>query len=204
MPTNEIMFLTDFADQAVILPLAATVACVLGLQRRWRVLGAWALSVAGVLGAVLVSKLAFYACGRVMALGLGDTDVHSPSGHAASAGVVYAGIAVLQAGLTRWPPVRTAVVAATLCGTAIGASRVALGAHSVGDVLVAIGFGVAGATAFPALAGRNLGTGSGLPALAAAVPVVALVHGLHFPAEVAIQDAGAGWVRTLLSACTAL
>lgn len=66
MNAPALTFLTDFADQAVILPLAVVVTLVLWAQRRWRVAAAWLAAIFGVLGVVLILKVVCYACGWLL------------------------------------------------------------------------------------------------------------------------------------------
>ena len=86
-------FLTDFADQAVVLPVAGLVLVLL-LAIGWRRGAlAWAGCVAGVMAVMLALKLVTLACGwRVPWTGLS-----SPSGHTAASAVVYGGLLALLA-----------------------------------------------------------------------------------------------------------
>ena len=59
-------FLTDFGDQAVILPLAATVALIFLISGWRRGALAWTVAVSATLGVVLLLKLAFLACGHLI------------------------------------------------------------------------------------------------------------------------------------------
>ena len=75
-------FITDFADQAVVLPLAVCAGIFLRIAGWMRGALVWAAAVIGVLGTMLVLKLVFQACGHLLPF----PSVHSPSGHTASAG----------------------------------------------------------------------------------------------------------------------
>ena len=172
-------------------------------QRRWVLAGAWVLSVAGVLGAVLVLKLADQACGwAVPALGPDRLDLRSPSGHAASAAVLWGGLlTLLSAGRGR-RTVAVAVLAGVSAALLIGFTRVALGAHTVSEALVGGMVGIAGALLFGALAasvaaGRR---GAALP-VAGALLAVGIAHGRHLGAEPTIHGAAVGFVRGLVPAC---
>lgn len=202
MPLAALTFVTDFADQAVILPLVAAVALVLSAQRRWHVAAAWLLAIPGVLAVLLMLKIAGYACGWLFpALGPDQLALRSPSGHVASAAVVFSGIVTLQAGRLRLNAVPAALAVALVTAAVIGATRVQLGAHSVSEVVVAAGVGGAGAMAFAWLSGRSLLGRSGTPIAAAVMVVLILFHGRHLPAEVIIQSAAADALRQWVTAC---
>lgn len=170
-------YLTDFADQAVILPLVLAVAIALAVQGWRRGAVVWLLVVGGTFFATLMGKLTFLSCSPVF----GPLDIHSPSGHTAAATVVAGGLAVM---LTR----RQASIlpAALIAGAVIGLSRLVLGAHSLPEVCVGAAIGLLGAVTLMRLSGRP-------PRLQPAplVGVIALVallfHGLHLPAEAAIR-----------------
>jgi membrane-associated phospholipid phosphatase len=170
-------FLTDFADQAVMLPVVLAIAVVLTLQG-WR---RGALVWLGVVGAtfltMLALKLVFLACPPVF----GPTDIHSPSGHVAAATVVAGGLAAL---LSRR---RTSILpVAVLAAVVIGISRLVLGFHSLPEVAVGAMVGLAGASALLALAGPPPTLQPGR-LFAVVVIVAVLFHGLHLPAEAAIR-----------------
>ena len=95
-------FVTDFADQAVLLPLLVAGAVLLGLQRHWRLALAWVAALCGVSALVLALKIACYACGWMWpVLDAGAADVRSPSGHVAASSVLYGSLAVLVAAGSR-------------------------------------------------------------------------------------------------------
>lgn len=202
MHNTALTFVTDFADQAVILPLAAVVLLILLAQRRWHVAGAWMLAIPGVLGTLLVLKIACYACGWLLpALDLDQLALRSPSGHVASAAVVGSGIVALQAGRMRVGAASAALAAALAVAAVIGTTRLLLGAHSMSEVVVAATIGGAGAVAFARLSGRHLHEKSGLPIAAAAALVLVIFHGSHLPAEAVIQSAAAATLRQWVPAC---
>jgi membrane-associated phospholipid phosphatase len=178
-------FLTDFADQAVILPLAVAVGLAL-LFAGWR-RGAltWALAVAGTLGAVLVAKVLVLACIGAVAF----PDLRSPSGHTASAAVVYGGLVALLLPA----PVHGArrLIAALLLGAGFavvfGSTRLALHVHTRSDVLAGACLGIAGALALARFAGpRPPGLRVAVP-VSAALAVALLLHGTHLHAEEVID-----------------
>jgi membrane-associated phospholipid phosphatase len=176
------MFLTDFADQAVVLPIVAAVAIVLAAQGWRRGALAW-LGVIGVtFGIVLILKLGFLACGPVF----GPWGLRSPSGHTAAASVVAGGLVVALAG-RHWAVLLVAVAAAL----AIGTSRLELGFHSLPEVAAGAAIGLMGAVALSHLAGRPPRTRP-VSLLAVAGVVAVLLHGMHLPAEAAIWRASSG------------
>lgn len=177
-------FVTDFADQAVLLPLAAAVAATLALAGWRRGALAWIMVIGGTLALVLMLKLASAIFGHV----LPDGELRSPSGHTAMAGTVYggllAGFARRLTGHDRWGLACVVTVVAV-----IGASRLALDMHTVLDVAVGAVVGAGGAMALNRLAGVPPPTMRLMPIAAAALLVIATFHGTHLVVEAAIRDA---------------
>jgi membrane-associated phospholipid phosphatase len=179
------MFLTDFADQAVMLPVVFALAIVLAIQGWRRGALVWLGVVLVTFSVMLVLKLVFLACTPLF----DPIDMHSPSGHVAAATVVAGGLAAL---LTRR---RASILPiAMLAAVVIGMSRLVLGMHSLPEVALGALVGLAGAAALQALAGVP-------PPLrparlfAVVVIVAALFHGMHLPAEAAIQHSA---IRAML------
>ena len=183
-------FLTDFADQAVVLPVVLAVAITLALQGWRRGAVVWLGVIGATFGTMLVLKLVFLACPPVF----GTMDIRSPSGHVAAATVVAGGLAALL-GCRRAGILPIAVLAAV----AIGVSRLVLGLHSVPEVALGAMVGLAGATALLTLAGPPPTLRPGR-LLAVAVVVAVVFHGLHLPAEAAIRHA-AFRAEHLLAVC---
>lgn len=171
--------ISDLADQAVILPLVLATGLVLLAAGWWRGAAAWFLAVPGTLGAVLLAKLSTMACqGLLPPIGL-----YSPSGHVASAAVVYGGILALVIG-GRIAALASAVLVAAL----IGYTRLALDVHTLADVVAGGLIGTAGALALAILAGPRPPLRRGWVGVAAAVVVVVGVfHGRHVYAEMHIS-----------------
>jgi membrane-associated phospholipid phosphatase len=171
--------LTDFADEAVILPLIAMVALMLGVLGWRRGALAWVVAVGCSFASVLVLKVVLTTCGPVFDM----APLRSPSGHTAAAAVIAGGIAVAL-GRGRW----SVAVVAGLAALLIGATRVALGLHSIPEVVVGGALGVLGALGFGWLGGRP-------PVLqlrwlfAVVVAVALLLHGQHLNAETRIRTA---------------
>jgi membrane-associated phospholipid phosphatase len=174
-----VTFLTDIADQAVILPLVLAVTLALFAQGWRRGAAAWAVAVCATFGVMLVLKVVFIACSA----SFGTSEIQTPSGHVAAAAVVAGGFAAL---LLRGRI--AALTLATLAAVAIGVTRLALGAHTAAEVLIGAGVGLLGAWALLTLAGQ---TPPGLNArrmLLMAVVVIAVFHGQHLPAEAQIRS----------------
>jgi membrane-associated phospholipid phosphatase len=173
-----VRYLTDFADQAVILPLVLAVAIALAVLGWRRGALIWLLVVAGTFSATVAFKLMFLACSPVF----GPLDVHSPSGHVAAATVVSGGLAAM---FTRR---RVSILpAAVLAAIVIGVSRVVLGMHTLPEVIVGAMIGLVGAAALLRLAGPPPPRLRVAPLIAVVVVVATVFHGLHLPAEAAIR-----------------
>ena len=170
-------FLTDFADQAVVLPVALTVAVVLALFGWRRGALAWLVAVLGTLAVMLGLKLLFGACGGLIP----GSEVHSPSGHTAAAAVTYGGIALLL-GASAGAALATAFASAVL----FGVSRVALGFHSVPEVIVGGLIGLAGALLLVRIAGPPPAGRRNAMLIATLLVALVLFHGAHVQAETAI------------------
>jgi membrane-associated phospholipid phosphatase len=172
-----VSFLTDFADQAVIIPMVLAVAVALAAQGWRRGAVVWLVVVAGVFAATLASKMTFLACSPLF----GPIDIHSPSGHVAAATVVSGGLAAM---LTRRRA--TILPAAILAAIVIGVSRLVLGMHSLPEVVLGATIGLAGAVALLRFSGPPPRLRIG-PLIVVVLVVAAVFHGFHLPAEAAIR-----------------
>jgi membrane-associated phospholipid phosphatase len=172
-------FITDFADQAVLLPLVVAIGIAL-LTQGWR-RGAviWVGAATGTFAVMLLLKLVFTACPVSFSAG----GLRTPSGHVAAATVVAGGLAALL--LRRRRP---ALVVAVLAALVIGISRLALGAHSTPEVMVGAGVGLAGALTLVGLAGAPPETLDARRVAMVAIVVAVVFHGLHLPAEAHIRS----------------
>ena len=183
-------FVTDFADQGVILPLIAAVAVSLGLNARWRLACVWLGATSFVLGATLALKVGCYLCGVFApALGLQQAGLVSPSGHVAAACIAYGGLVALFARPAGSGRVACAVSLAI--AVVVGATRVALGDHSWGEVVIGAAIGTVGAVSFTVFAARAAGTVSNRALIGACLPVLLLFHGVHLSFEQTIHHASA-------------
>jgi membrane-associated phospholipid phosphatase len=174
---------TNFADQGVILPMIVLIALGLWLAGWRRAAIAWACVVPATLGVVLIGKMAVAACGFALPQGL---RLHSPSGHTASAAVVYGGLLALVAPVARR---RYLVLGCALTAAALfGASRLYLQLHTLADVMVGATIGVAGAAVLARLAGPRPARLRHPWWIATALVLSLLaINGTHAHAE--------GWVR---------
>jgi membrane-associated phospholipid phosphatase len=175
-------FLTDFADQGEALPLALLGVVALLLMRWRRAAMAWVGAVCVGFGLIALGKMWLAGCGGVPALGL-----RSPSGHTVAAALVLGALPALLLGAG--PPVIGG--AAMLAAAAIGATRLALGVHSMADIVLACLVGTLAAYALAVTAGPRPPAAriprSGL--VLAAVVVIAL-HGVHLDAESRLRALG--------------
>ncbi len=183
-------FLTDLADQAVILPLIAVIAATLGLQGWRRGAIAWLLATCGTFGIMLVLKLICMGCGGT----LGLTRITSPSGHAASAALVCGGLAACF--IASMP---VTLISALIGAVVIGATRVGLGVHTLEEVIIGGLVGSTGAVALARLAGQPPRLRA-WPLMLAMLVVVASLNGTRLPAETTIRHASA-LIRLLLPWC---
>ncbi len=192
MSPDILAFVTDFADQAVVLPVALMVLAALALSGWRRAALAWALCIGATLGATLALKLLTMACGIGGAAGL-----ESPSGHVAGAAAVYGGLAGLLP-RRRGAGVAAAGLASAMVAALVGATRIELGVHTLADVCVGGAAGLAGACAMRALSGDRP---SALPTRRIAAAVFAamlLCHGQRLNAEPRLRWAAASiWPLTL-------
>lgn len=184
-------FLTDFADQAVVLPTVLAVSLTLALVGWGRGAVATVLGVGATLAAVLMIKLALYACGHLLpswALSL-----RSASGHTAAAVVLYGGLIALcgrrgpgsgEAGLSA-----VGFAAVVAAAALVGGSRLALGVHTPADVAAGAAMGALGALLLVRLAGPRPRALRRWPVAVVAAVTLAALHGLHLPAEAVIRQA---------------
>ena len=174
-------FLSDLADSAVLLPVTAIIAVTMGVLGQWRWLLAWLAAVGGTLAVMLVLK----AGGAVMSDGSDGRPI-SPSGHVASACVVYGGLALLL--LRRVVPIWLLGAVPVAIACVVGYSRIALMAHSPAEVVMGALVGCAGAAVLTAAAGPGRRAPT-WPVVAACACTVLACHGMHLHAEQAIDAA---------------
>ncbi len=171
-------FLTDFADQAVILPLIFCVAAVLWLSGWKRGALVWSTGTVATLGVMVVLKLTFRACGADMFNGA----IESPSGHTAVAGAVYGSIfAFLWSRLGGPAMARIVVIVGVV--VVVGISRVLLKAHNVPEVCIGGIVGFIAAQAILHIAGDPPKAQSLTLSCWPLLTLPLLMHGIHIQAE---------------------
>ncbi len=169
-------FLTDFGDEAVVLPVFALAAVSMLISGWYRGLAAWLFAVGGALGTIGLLKYIFYVCYSVLDV----TGIHSPSGHTGATAAVYGGgLLLLLRGRVKtvWLVVIPVALAAL-----IGFSRVEVGAHVPVESVVGGAVGLLGAALLVVLAGPRPPMRAWPIASAAAVTIL-LFHGIRFNAE---------------------
>jgi membrane-associated phospholipid phosphatase len=190
-----VLFLTNLADLAVVLPAALVIAVMLALTGWTRGTLIWLAAVFGTIATVAFLKIGFAACGPAHLGG----PVNSPSGHVASGTIIYAGLVALLAryvGVSRgW-----ALLPAPLIAALIGLTRIELGAHTVPKVVIGSVVGCAGVFVMLALAGMPPGRLRLPRLLGPAVLVIAVTYGHHVNGEVLVKHIGRHW-GWLAAAC---
>ena len=178
-------FITGFADQAVILPVIITAGLLMLLLGDRKAFLIWIVCTGATLSFVLLGKMTCYACSGFFPA---DWELHSPSGHTASAALVYGGLAALMIKTSR--PFLVTAAASAFFGILIGATRLYLGVHTTGDVITGLTAGFTGAMLICLLhrkvpAGLKVSHSAGI-----AIPlllVIAVMHGHNLDAEMKIQ-----------------
>ncbi|VVE12992.1 phosphatase PAP2 family protein [Pandoraea terrigena] len=172
--------ITNFGGAAVTVPAAAALTLWLLSARAWRMAFTWvALFTVGAL-VVAASKVMFLGWG----LGVRELDFTGVSGHTMLAATVYPVIAWLLLRHLAWPWRVLGMIAAAAGSVAVGASRVALSAHSVSETVAGcvVGFAVCAAFAWRTRrdATPNLKT---LPMAASLFVLVMWLHGERVPTQ---------------------
>lgn len=155
---------TNLGDSAILLPLSAGIFLWLLAFCSRQAAGAWALAMLAAVVPIALLKFALQTCDPLSRLRL-----VTPSGHAAFGTAVYGGLAMLAA---RQRPgwAVPAFAAAAILVAGICATRLMIGVHSEGEVLIGLAVGTA---SLPVLYNRI----RRLPSFAIDVRRVALVLG---------------------------
>lgn len=175
--------LTNFGDLAVLLPLASAIVLWLWLAGDRAALLWWLLALTLCVGLIGILKIYMAACPF--------GSLHSPSGHAGFATLVYGTIAAcLAARLTgRWRVLALAAGGALIAGIAL--SRLVLGEHT--PIEVAVGLLIGGVSLALLLHGAPTLRSTRLPIrplLLAVVVIVVLLHGRELHAEAMLHAMG--------------
>jgi membrane protein DedA with SNARE-associated domain/membrane-associated phospholipid phosphatase len=139
---NLMVAATELGSGNVAVPVVIAVAVVLAVKRCWRTLAYWIGAVTFAQALVWVIKMAL-ARTRPTDLYQGFEQYSFPSGHTASAFVIYGFLAVL---IAQGKPRRTKIIIAVVAGAAIllvAISRLYLRVHWVSDVLASLSLGTA-------------------------------------------------------------
>jgi membrane-associated phospholipid phosphatase len=185
---------TDFADIAVVLPLAFGIGLLFASSGWRRGALTWTAAIGAALGLIVLLKLRFFAC----------ADKSNPSGHTAAATAVYGALASVIVSAI-WQDMRRSLAAALGVGlvlaSIVGHTRLVLDQHSMPEVLVGGGIGVSAAIGFAVVAGSP---GHAIPLgrlIVSGLALVFLLYGYRLSAEVAIQSMAAH-VTPLKIVCT--
>lgn len=174
-----VIFVTDFADQSVLMPLYFLIAVGLALLGWKRGALAWIVTAGMTLGFLVVLKIVLLACGWRWTGGV----VQSPSGHTASSTLVYGSLGAL-AFRHRWPEMRALAFVPPLAVAAlIGASRLVLGVHTPAEVVIGAIIGLAGVAFLLWLAGDPPARLRFRRLLLAGVVIAVVLHGERLRAE---------------------
>jgi hypothetical protein len=189
------VFLTDFGDTAVTVPLALLMAGFLLAARQPRLAIGWGLAIGGCAGAIGGLKLVFAVCSHPFGLS-------SPSGHTAMSIAVYGGFTAV-AGATLARPARAALIAgAAVPVIGIPLSRTIVSGHTTIEVVVGLAIGIAALGAIIAIVARYRPERLPLAWLAAGTLIVfVLFHGTRWPAERSIHGL-AGLLAFLRQYCS--
>ncbi len=169
-------------------PLGIAIPLVLTLMGQRRAAIGWTAAIGCVWAILLVLKLAGYTIAAVFPDTLfSEVDLLTPSGHVASSASIYGsliGLLLPRPGTL----MHRSVLAATVVAVVIGTTRIALGVHSLAEVVVGGLVGVAGAAALAAIVQAAIVRRARLPLIASTLVIIATFHGDHTTWEETIRD----------------
>lgn len=132
-------FISEFGDAALLVPGSALVLIYLLARRAPRAALLWASTLALCAGVTLALKLGFHVCGARAPL----LDIRSPSGHASLSATFYGSCALMAAGDKGRRARLAGLTASAALVLAVAVSRVALGLHTVNEVVTGLAVGIA-------------------------------------------------------------
>ena len=174
----EMIWLTNFGDLGVILPLAVLVGLWLSRVQGPRLGLVWAAVFTASVGSIWGLKV-FLAANPIS---LGTLTFHSPSGHACLSATLYGMAALLFASSARKAPRIIGIASMTAMIAAVTVSRVVLLAHSSADALAGAMLGLAWLIPIVFSLKERKGGLSSYRSLAIGIAFIATVtHGLTLP-----------------------
>lgn len=183
-----LIYLTNFGDPFLTVPLAGAVVLWLGATRSWRALLTWIACFTAGASLVAASHFAYAAWG----LEIPALNLTAVSGHTMLASAVYPTTFALCASMARTRTALLAYVFGLVVAFAIGMSRLLMGVHSPAEVVTGwlLGTLIAGITCGPALSlraragvlsiGRDARRDS-TPFAALALALIVVCHGKILP-----------------------
>jgi len=189
------LYLTDFADAGVMVPVCTTTAVTLLLFRQRQIALSWIAVTAAVWALMLVLKLSGHIC-ETLACTPPGFGVVSPSGHVAASSAAYGGLLGLMfrsAGRS----MRQSCVAAVAIATVVGVTRVVLHEHTIAEVIVGGVVGVAGAILFTSAARGWLSGRRRALLLGVVAASMMLFHGTHLTWEPEIRAITSSAVQSI-------
>jgi membrane-associated phospholipid phosphatase len=168
---------TDFGDPAILLPLSVVMLTWLRSHGARQAVRSWMIAVGFCVALTALLKIILYACPPA-------SELVSPSGHTSLSVLIYGAIVLVIAAEQRgWLRALILIIGASLI-MAIAGSRLWVKAHSVPEVLIGMGIGVATLTLFAKcyLSSRTEGKRL-LSLILATIVVTALLHGQELRAE---------------------
>ncbi|AOK55768.1 phosphatase PAP2 family protein [Burkholderia stagnalis] len=192
LPSHLWISITAFGGAGLTLPLAVTIAVWLALGYSWRRAVAWLAVLAGAIGVVALTKIAFLGWG----IGIRAWDFTGFSGHAMLSTSVYPVALFLMLIRTRTPVRLLGIALGLAAGIAVGVSRVALAAHSPSESVTGCIVGALAALIFIAGSWHAQPHRWSVPAVVASLVLVTVaLHGISVPShrwvtKVALQLSG--------------
>ncbi|NRO96183.1 phosphatase PAP2 family protein [Paraburkholderia sp. NMBU_R16] len=172
--------ITRLGGAGLTLPLALTIALWLALGYTWRLALAWLGLLAGAVGIVALTKIAFLGWG----VGVRAWDFTGVSGHAMLSTAVYP-VGIFLILLPARAQVRIAGIAIGLAaGVAVGLSRVVLDAHSPSEAVAGCGVGALVAVLFARYAwNARPGKLSVVPVAVSLLMLAVALHDVRVPTQ---------------------